>query len=94
MADEWLYSAVDLADDSTTVESVPVVLKAVYVNTVLSAHACPIKDDTAAVFTLKASLAAGEVINFEGTRFETSLVVDPDNSATGNITLIYKRLRD
>lgn len=91
--EEWLPAVVDLADDSTTVLNGPAVLGLVYVNTALSAHVCLIKDDTTSIFTLPASTAAGAFFDFEGTRFETSLVVDPDNSATGSITVLYKKLR-
>lgn len=89
---EWQPLAVDLATNSTTVSANPAILKAVYVNTTLSNHACVIKDDTTAVFTIPAGSFAGDKYNFEETRFDTSLVVDPDDSATGNITCIYKRL--
>ena len=89
---EWEYGVVDLSVNSTTVSSNPAILKAVYVNTVMSAHACPIKDDTTSVFTLPAGSCAGDKFDFEETRFITSLVVDPDDAATGSITLMYKRL--
>ena len=89
---EWEYGVVDLADNSTTVSANPAILKAVYVNTVMSAQACIIKDDTTSVFTLPAGSCAGDKFDFEETRFITSLVVDPDDAATGNITLMYKRL--
>lgn len=92
--DEWSYGVADLSDNSTTISSVPAVLKAAYVNTVLSNHACPIKDSTTSVFTLPAGACAGDKFDFEKTRFETSLIVDPDDSATGSVTLIYKKLRD
>ena len=90
---EYKYGVVDVADNSTTVSTKPALLVGVYVNTVLSAHACPILDGAVSVITLKASLAAGTMLDFPPTRFETSLVVDPDDSATGNITLFYKDLR-
>ena len=80
---------VDLAANSTTVFDGPCLLLGVWVNTALSAHACPIKDGAAAVVTLPASLAAGQNPPFPGVRFETSLVVDPDDAATGNITVFY-----
>jgi len=89
------HSVVDVAVDSTTVSSVPAILYGVYVNTVLSAHALPIEDVAGtAVITLVASLAAGTMIDFgpRGIRFETSLIVDPDNAATGNVTLIWRVL--
>ena len=90
---EYKYGVVDTSVNSTTVSTKPALLKAVYVNTVLSAHTVVIKDDTTAVFTLPASSSAGDKFDFEDTRFETSLVVDPDDSSTGNITLMYRDLR-
>ena len=90
---EWKTGVVNLATDSTTVSTIPVIVKGVYVNTVLSAHACNINNGTSTIFILKASLAAGSVIDFageEGVLFDTNLIIDPDNSATGNITILYK----
>jgi hypothetical protein len=87
------YAIVVVDDNSTTVFTGPCILYGVYVNTVLSAHACPIQDGTTAVITLPASLAAGTNLTFPGgIRFNTSLVVDPNDSATGNITLTYRRV--
>jgi len=90
---EWTPGVVDLADNSTTVSAVPAILGYAYVNTTISAHACVIKNDTTAIFTIPAGSLAGDKYDFEETIFNVSLVVDPDDSATGNITLMYKRLR-
>jgi hypothetical protein len=65
-------------------------LYGIYVNTVLSAHVCPIADGTTTVVSLVASAAAGTSILYPGIRFNTSLIVDPDNSATGSITVAYR----
>lgn len=86
------YSVVSVADNSTTVYTGPCVLYGIYVNTVLSAHACPVQDGSTAVITLPASLAAGTNLMFSGVRFETSLIVDPNDSGTGNITVIYRKV--
>lgn len=84
------YAVVSTADDTTTVLSTPAVLYGIFVNTVLSAHTVLITDGATTVLTLPASLAAGTNLIFPGgIRFETSLIVDPDNSSTGNITLSY-----
>ena len=64
----------------------------VYVNTVLSAHTCPITDGATTVITLPASWAAGSMQSFPGIRFETSLIVDPNDAGTGNITVAYRPL--
>ena len=89
MATEWKYAVVDLADNSTTIESVACLVNGVYINTATSAHACLIKDDTSMVYTIPASATAANRYGFGPTRFETSLVVDPDDSATGSITVEY-----
>ena len=86
------YAVVDVSDNSTTVYTGPCVLHGVYVNTVLSAHACPIKDGTTSVVTLVASAGAGTSILYPGIRFNTSLIVDPDDSATGSIVVAYRKV--
>lgn len=93
--DEWTYTSVDLSANSTTVSAVPAIIGKVWVNTVLSAHACPIKDNTTTVFSLPASAAAtisdATAYAFAaGTRFETSLIVDPDDAATGTIVVQWR----
>lgn len=89
---ETYYSVVDVAVDSTTVSSVPALLFGVYVNTALSAHALPIVDGSTTIVTIPASAAAGSMYTFPGIRFETSLIVDPNDAATGNVTLAYRPL--
>jgi len=84
------YAVVSVADDSTTVYTGPCMLYGVYINTVLSAHALPIKDGTTTVVTIPASAAAGAHYPIPGIRFETSLIVDPDNSATGDVVVAYR----
>lgn len=93
MAEEWKYTAVDTSVNSTTVSSKPALVVGVYVNTVLSAHTVIIKDGTTPVLTIQASLAAGTMLDIPPTRFETSLVVDPDDSSTGNVTVFWRDLR-
>ena len=84
------YAVVPIADDLTTVYSGACMIYGVYINTVLSAQVLPIKDGTTTVITIPASAAAGAHYPLPGIRFETSLVVDPDNVATGNITVAYR----
>lgn len=84
-------TVVDLSVDSTTVSSVPAILVGVYVNTALSAAACPIESGGTALVTLVASLAAGTNLQFgEGVIFPSTLTVNPDNAATGSITVFWK----
>ena len=91
---EWQYTVVDVSDNSTTVYANPCLLKGVIVTTALSAHVCPIQDDTVAVATLPASAAAGTQIDCYGVKILTSLVVDPNDSGTGMITVIWKPNHD
>ena len=91
---EWKYASVDLSTDSTTVEPAPCLVKGAIVTTALSAHACPIKDSTTSVCAFPPSAAVGDTIDLEGVRFETSLVVDPDDAAAGVITVFYRLLRE
>lgn len=90
---EWNYANVDLANDVTTITHVPCLVTGVFVNTVMSAHDCPIKDGSSTVFTAPASSAVGyNFSNEHGFRTTTNLIVDPDNAATGNISVFYKLL--
>lgn len=89
---ETAATTVDTSTNSTTITSAPALVYGIYVNTVLSAHTVVIKDDTTARITLPASLAAGTMIQIPGAIFETSLVVDPDDSSTGNITVFWRPL--
>lgn len=86
---ECLYKVVDVSNDSTTVYNGPALLYGVYVNTALSAHVLPIVDGSTTVVSLAASAAAGTNVTFPGIRFETSLIVDPNDSATGSVTVAY-----
>ena len=89
--EDWNYTVVDLSDNSTTVSAAPTIIGNVWVNTALSAHACPIKDDTVTVRSLDASSAVNtEFLGMKGTRFETSLIVDPDDAATGLIVVQWR----
>jgi hypothetical protein len=84
------YAVVDVANNSTTVCVNPCRVWGIFVNTVLSAHALPIQDNTTAVITLAASTAANTNIVLPGIYFATSLIVDPNDAATGNITVMYE----
>ena len=90
IAAEWLHAVVNIAADFTTIYSGPVLLRGIYVNTTLSAHVVPVRDNSVTIFSIPASTAAGTFINCMDVRMETNLQVDPDNVATGNITVVYK----
>jgi len=63
---------------------------ALYVNTVLSAHTVILADAATSVITLPATMAAGTYLPFPAIRFETSLQCNPDDSSTGNITILWR----
>ena len=84
------YSVVDLSDNTTTVYTGSSMLYGVYVNVVMSAHGCPVTDGATTVVTIPASSAVGAYIPFPGIRFDTSLIVNPHDSATGGISVAYR----
>lgn len=91
--DESDASVVDVSTDETDVSSTaPALLFGVYVNTALSAQVLPLKDGTggSTLVTIPASAAAGTMYTFPGLKFDTALIVDPDNAATGNITVAWR----
>lgn len=95
--DEWNYTSVPFAGSNVTVSAVPTIIGKVWVNTVLSAHVCAIKDNATTIFSLPASAAAtisdATAYSFaEGTRFETSLIVSPNAAATGTIVVQWRPL--
>lgn len=84
---------VDLATDSTTAVNAACEVLGYWVNIVMSAHACPILDGATTKLTLPASSAAGVYIQFPApVRFGTSLVVDPNDAATGHVAFFYRLL--
>ena len=86
-------TVVDTSDNTTTITESPAVILGVYVNTTLSAHTVVLKDDDTAKITLPASLAAGTNITFpHPITCATSLIVDPDDSSTGSITVLWRAL--
>jgi hypothetical protein len=90
---EWTHTIVDLSTDAANAVSggLPAVLGGIYVDTVLSAHACPILNNATTVFSLVASLAAGSQITWcEGMIFSTSLVVNSNDAATGTIVVKWR----
>jgi hypothetical protein len=85
------YAVVDVANNSTTVYTGPCIYYGASVTTVLSAHALPILDGAVTVDSFAASSAVGTYHGFtHGVRLATSLIVDPNDAATGNITVFYR----
>ena len=90
----WISKMVDVSDNSTVVYAGPCVLRGVAVATALSAHACPIKDDTTLVAAVPASAGIGTWVECGDQRILTNLTVDPDDSGTGMINVVYKPNHD
>lgn len=91
---ECEYAVVNVADDSTTVYTGACLFFGATVSTGLSAHPLPIQDGANVIAGFAASAAAGTTISTgAGIRCNTSLVVDPNNSATGTITVWFRKLR-
>ena len=82
------YTVIDTSDNTVTVCDGPAVVYGVYVNTVLSAATVVIQDGSTAIMTLPASLAAGSERDLKGVRV-SSLIVNPDDASTGNITVFW-----
>ncbi len=88
----WLSKKADLVNDTTTVLATAAVVKGVYINTTMSAHACNINNGSNTLLVIPAGSTAGTTIDFAGERgvlFDTNLIIDPDNAATGDITIFY-----
>lgn len=91
---EATYSAQDTSNNVTTIYNGPCVYYGAIVTTALSAHVVLIQDGTGATIdTFAASAAAGTNHLFPvGIRLDTSLVINPDDSSTGNMTVFYRPL--
>ena len=85
------YLAVNVATDSTTVYTGPCIYYGCVVTTALSAQAMPILDGSTTIDSFAASSAVGTYHGFNhGVRCATSLIVDPNDAATGNVTVFYR----
>jgi hypothetical protein len=83
--------SINLATDAAQVIcGGPCKLHGIYVDTALSAHACPILDGAVTVFSLVASLAVGSKLNFDGMLFESSLELNSNDAATGIVVISYE----
>lgn len=92
MNDKCDVFIVDIANDSAVISTTPIFLYGWYVNTALSAHACPVMDGVLAKFTLPASLAAGSFVMFPNPVRFNALTIDPNDAATGNVSFLYNKM--
>ena len=90
---EWESAVVDLSTNITTIDTGKCLLRGVSVTTALSAHACPITDGTDTKISIPASSGIGTWVE-GGDHICSALYVDPDDSGTGQVTVIYKRFHD
>ena len=84
------YKVIDTSDNTNTALNAPGYIYGVSINTTLSAHTVVIKDATAALLTIPASTAAGTNFQLFGVYCATSIIVDPDDSSTGSLTIFYR----
>jgi hypothetical protein len=90
---ECLYSVVAATGDTTTVYNGPCIYYGATVTAALSAQVLLIQDNATVIDAFVASAAAGTQSRPAcGIRCETSLVVNPDDAATGTLTVYYKPL--
>ena len=83
MSQEWKYAVVTAND--VTVESVPCVIGGVYVNDPPTSDG-DATDGTTRVFTIPSGAAVGNCYGFDGTRFETSLII---SAGGGDVIVMY-----
>lgn len=86
---EFKYVVVDLSTNSTTVSTRRSMLRGVYVNTVTSLETNVVDGSTTA-FVIPTGVAAGQFIPFGDVVLDGGIVIDPNDSATGSITVVYK----
>lgn len=87
---EFLYYVVDVSDNSTEVYGSPGVVRGIYVNATITGGDFVLKDGSTTVFTIPENTPAGTPIPLFDTMFRTSIQADPDDDATGSVTVIYK----
>ncbi len=83
------YSVVDLSDNSTTVYNGPAQLIGVHIQDTISAHAVPFTDNGTTIFKIPSAAEGGKWYEGGNMRFGTALVVDPDDSGTGTVTVCF-----
>ena len=89
----WQYATVDLSANSTTITTKKAILGNAWVTVVLSAHACPIQDNTTEIISFAASAAVGTTLTAQkDTQCLGGIVVDPNDSATGTIVVQYREI--
>lgn len=90
----WLYSDVDLSDNTTVVYTGRCMLRSLHITVVMSAHTITVDDTGTPVVGLPASGAVGTNQNCGDLLCLTGITVTPNASSTGKMTVVYKPLHD
>ena len=85
-------AVIDLSTNLQTAYPDHAVVHGVFINTATSNHVCLIKDGTTVAYRIPANATAGNYYAMHDVRFGTNIVVDPDDSATGEIVIEYQPL--
>lgn len=86
-------TTVDLATNAdVVVTAAPAYLLGIYVNTVMSAHAANIQDNSTVKLILPASTAAGTKIDCHTSIFSTNITVNCDDAATGELVIFWRAI--
>lgn len=87
----WDKKTVDLSAGEVTIVNYSCIVKGVYINEVTSNHPVEIKDGADTAYVVPSQAPAGHSYTFspDGVNFVTSLVVKPNASATGNLTILF-----
>jgi hypothetical protein len=89
---EWTVTSVALATNITTISTGRAVLRGCVVTSVLSAHDVVIEDGAggSVVAGIEASAAHGTTKDFHDMTLPNGLAVNPHDSGTGTIALVWK----
>ena len=93
MTDPLFRSAVvDLSDNTTSITTATALIRGVSIVTTISGQTVPIMNGSAGStqFTIPASSVSGAWIECGDTRMENGIYIDPNDAATGTISVIWK----
>ena len=89
----WKPKIVDLSNGTVTLLTTQSLVKGIYVDSVMSAHSVEIANGSETLLIIPASLAAATVLDFAGEQgvvFDNNVIIKPNGSATGKITIMYQ----
>lgn len=86
---EFEKSVVDFADNSTPIHTGDCIVRGIWINAAPTGD-CIIKDGSTSIFTIESGTPSGW-LPLGDVKFDTSLIIDPDDAdTTGNATIVYK----